>query len=89
MLFSFYHLEQGRVMDILGHLSQLCGVETGNLYFRTSFQVDLTAVQVGNYTSLGGWHVLEMTALFDFLLLKIVWPHFTHFLILNPTLNGL
>ena len=67
MLFSFYHLEQGHVMDILGHLSQLCGVETGNLYFRTSFQVDLTAVQVGNYTSRGGWHVLETTALFDFL----------------------
>ena len=51
MLFSFYHLEQGCVMDVLGHLSQLRGVETANLYFRTSFQVDLTAVQVGNYTS--------------------------------------
>ena len=63
MLLSFYHLEQGCVMDILGHLSQLCGVETGNLYFRTSFQVDLTAVQVGNYTSRSGWHVLEMTSL--------------------------
>ena len=46
MLFSFYHLEQGCVMDVLGHLSQLRGVETANLYFRTSFQVDLTAVQV-------------------------------------------
>lgn len=48
MPFSFYHLEQACVMEILRHLIQLSGVEAGNLYFRSfSFQVDLTAVRVG------------------------------------------
>lgn len=91
MPFSFYHLEQACVMEILRHLIQLSGVEAGNLYFRSfSFQVDLTAVRVGTIlVEVGGMFWNDFFAAFDFLPLEIVWPHFTHLLTLNPTLNSL